>query len=147
MTYIDSDGKAKTPIMGCYGIGVGRLLACIIEASHDDYGPIWPISVAPWQIHIISLKSKNMNIDEIGMNLYQTLQKQYEVIYDERNLGPGAKFADADLLGVPIRIVLGEKNLKNGEVELMTRDKSVKKNVKLENIVDEIQTLFNELNH
>ena len=138
MTYTDRDGKAKTPIMGCYGIGVGRLLACIAEAHHDDYGPIWPYAVAPWQVHICALASKKVDMVTPATELYNTLKKDYEVILDDRDMGAGAKFADADLLGVPIRIVIGEKNFVNGQVEIMTRDKSIKKVVDLANIKEEI---------
>ncbi len=145
MTYIDSDGKAKTPIMGCYGIGVGRLLACIIEASHDDYGPIWPMSVAPWQVHICVLNSKNLDVNEVGNDVYNKLNGKLEVIMDDRNIAAGAKFADADLLGVPVRVVIGEKNLKEGKVELVTRDKRIKKLVDLNDIEQEVTQLVNSL--
>ena len=145
MTYTDKDGKAKTPIMGCYGIGVGRLLACIIEARHDDYGPIWPISVAPWQVHICVLKSKKQDMNVIGKEVYEKLNRKYEVIMDDRDVAAGAQFADADLLGVPVRIVIGEKNLANGQVELVTRDKSVKKLVALEDLETEVAALVAEL--
>ena len=145
MTYIDKDGKAKTPIMGCYGIGVGRLLACIIEAKHDDWGPIWPISVAPWQVHVCVLKSKKQDMNVPGMDIYNRLNKKFETIVDDRDISAGAQFADADLLGVPVRVVVGEKNLANGEVELVTRDKSIKKLVKIEDIETEVQAVVDEL--
>ncbi len=145
MTYVDKDGKTKTPIMGCYGIGVGRLLACIIEAHHDDYGPIWPMSVAPWQVHICVLKSKKQDMNVVGFDVYNKLNKKYEVIVDDRDIAAGAQFADADLLGVPVRVVIGEKNLANGQVELVTRDKSVKKLVALEDIEKEVAELVAQL--
>jgi prolyl-tRNA synthetase len=141
MTYIDNDGKAKTPIMGCYGIGVGRLLACIMEAKHDDYGPIWPMAVAPWQVHICVLKSKKQDMNAIGFEIYDQLKGKYEVIMDDRNVGAGVQFADADLLGIPVRIVVGEKNLAEGKVELVTRDKRVKKLVLLEDVQKEVAEL------
>ena len=145
MTYVDKDGKTKTPIMGCYGIGVGRLLACIIEARHDDYGPIWPMSVAPWQVHICVLKSKKQDMNVVGFDVYNKLNKKYEVIMDDRDIAAGAQFADADLLGIPVRVVIGEKNLANGQVELVTRDKSVKKLVALEDIEKEVAELVAQL--
>ena len=145
MTYVDTDGKAKTPIMGCYGIGVGRLLACIIESKHDEYGPIWPISVAPWQVHICVLKSKKQDMNEIGFDVYKKLNKQYEVIMDDRNVGAGVQFADADLLGIPVRVVIGEKNLKDGNVEIITRDKSIKKLVALEDVEKEVAEIVKAL--
>ncbi|MGL4799369.1 MAG: proline--tRNA ligase [Cellulosilyticaceae bacterium] len=145
MTYTDNDGKSKTPIMGCYGIGVGRLLACIIESHHDDYGPIWPYAVAPWQVHITTLNSKKVDMGAVGHEIYNNLKSKYEVILDDRDMGAGAKFADADLLGVPIRIVVGERNFQNGEVEIMTRDKSIKELVKIENIEEAIADIVNKI--
>ena len=142
MTYIDSDGSRKHPIMGCYGIGVGRLLACIIEANHDDFGPIWPMAVAPWEIHICSLNNKKDEVKTASTEIYNKLKMRYDVILDDRNTAPGVQFADADLLGVPVRVVVGERNLKNNEVELVTRDKSIKKTVKIDNLYEEINCLI-----
>ena len=131
--------------MGCYGIGVGRLLACIIEASHDEYGPIWPIAVAPWQIHICALNNKKEEVRKAAEEIYSKLKDKYELIMDDRKVAPGVQFADADLLGVPIRIVVGERNLKNGEVEIMTRDKSIKKSIKLEALEEELAEVYKAL--
>ncbi len=143
MTYTDADGKQKIPVMGCYGIGVGRLLASIIEASHDDYGPIWPMSVAPWQIHICVLNSTNEEVRQTGLKLYEELGSKYEVLLDDRNAAAGIMFADADLLGVPIRLIVSSRNLEKGEVEIATRDKKVKKSVKLEDVRSAVEELFN----
>ena len=96
--------------MGCYGIGVGRLAASICEESHDDYGPIWPISIAPWQVEICNLRNDNEEVTAIAEKLYDDLGKMgVEVLYDDRNIRPGAMFADADLFGVPLdALVRGE---------------------------------------
>ncbi|OPX42390.1 proline--tRNA ligase [Ruminiclostridium hungatei] len=131
MTYTDSDGKLKNPIMGCYGIGVGRLLACIIEACHDEYGPIWPKSVAPWQIHICMINKKNKEVRQTGLELYEKLSARYEVIMDDRDVQAGIQFADADLLGVPLRLIVSARNLEQGEVEVVSRDKTIKVRVSL----------------
>ncbi len=141
MTYTDVDGKQKTPIMGCYGIGVGRLLASIIEASHDDYGPIWPAAVAPWQIHICILNSTKEDVHQTGIKLYEDLGRNYEVLLDDRNVGAGIMFADADLLGIPIRLIVSTRNLEKGEVEIATRDKKIRKSVKLEDIHTAIEDI------
>ncbi len=146
MTYVDQDGERKNPIMGCYGIGVGRLMACVIEARHDQYGPIWPFAIAPWQIHICVLKSKKMDMNEIGFTLYDQLKNRYEVIMDDRNVGGGAQFADADLLGVPIRIIVSERNIENNQVEICTRDKSIKKVIDMKDLEKEIQEMVDFLN-
>lgn len=145
MTYIDKDGKAKTPIMGCYGIGVGRLAACIAEAHHDDNGPIWPYAVAPWQIHICSLSNKKMDVMPIAKQLYEKLSGPYEVLLDDRGCNAGVQFADADLLGVPIRIVVGVKNAQNGEVEISTRDKSIQRVVKIEDVPVAVAEIVSEI--
>ena len=121
MKYIDKDGTQKTPIMGCYGIGVGRLIAGIVEASHDDFGPIWPKSVAPWQIHICALNISNETVKNSAFEIYDILNKSYDVLLDDRNLSAGAQFADADLLGVPLRIVVSNRNIENNQVEIITR--------------------------
>ena len=145
-TYTDADGKARTPIMGCYGIGVGRLLAGICEEHHDDYGPIWPISVAPWQIHICALGGrKDPIIDETAKKLYEELGKKYEVIFDDRGAAAGVSFADADLLGVPLRIVVGKGLTKDGTVEIAARDKSFKLNVPVENVASAVEDCIEKL--
>lgn len=138
MTYIDIDGKQKHPFMGCYGIGVGRLLACIMEAHHDDYGPIWPKSVAPWDIHICMLNVDKENVKEFGLDLYERLSQKYDVLLDDRGLKPGVQFADADLLGIPLRLIISSRNLEKGEVELVTRDKKIKKSIKIQDIEAEL---------
>ncbi len=143
MTYTDADGSRKTPIMGCYGIGVGRLLACIIEECCDNYGPIWPISVAPWQVHICAMGGgKDAVVKDAANDVYARLSKEFEVLYDDRDLTAGVTFADADLLGVPIRVVVGKRGLANGEVELRTRDGSINRMVplaELEKAVNEVK--------
>ena len=146
MTYTAEDGSAKTPVMGCYGIGVGRLAACIMEDQHDDKGPIWPISVAPWQVHLCCMRVDDAECKQVADSIYNELQqKGIEVIYDDRDVRAGAMFADADLLGVPVRITVGPKALKDGEVELATRDKSVSGRVKKEDIITETQSLIDDL--
>jgi prolyl-tRNA synthetase len=142
MTFTDEEGKQKHPVMGCYGIGIGRLLASIIEASHDEYGPIWPMSVAPWQIHICLLNSENEDNRQIGFDLYEKLSKTYDVLMDDRNVAAGMQFADADLLGIPVRIVVSKRNIEKGELELATRDKKFKKNIKLEDVEKELREIM-----
>ena len=146
MQYLDADGNAQYPIMGCYGIGVGRLAASVCEAHHDDFGPIWPISIAPWQVHLCCLRADDLAAKECADNLYQELQKKrIEVIYDDRNVRPGVMFSDADLLGVPIRLVVSPRNMKESVVELSTRDKSVQEKVAIEDVVETVQDLIQKL--
>ena len=151
MTYTDENGEVQTPIMGCYGIGVGRLAASVCEAKRDEYGPIWPISIAPWQVHICCMRVDKEECKSIGDRLYkEMLDAGIEVIYDDRKASVGAMLADADLLGVPVRVVIGPKNAVNGEVEIMTRDKRFSNKVSVDNALDEtkkmIAQLFAEIN-
>lgn len=122
MTFTDAQGKDLHPVMGSYGIGVGRLLCSIIEANHDQYGPRWPISVAPWQVHINALKHDKTEVRDQAERLYQDLTaRNIEVLYDDRNASPGVQFADADLLGVPIRIIVSPRNMAAGQFEYKRR--------------------------
>lgn len=147
VSYIDENGKPEYPLMGCYGIGVGRLLACIIESSHDDYGPIWPYSVAPWQVHICAINRKKGDIAGISEKLYVEISEKYETILDDRDVQAGVAFSDADLLGVPIRVILSPRNLEQGLVEIVSRDKSMKEMVPLEEVgatVDKMAKILSE---
>ena len=143
MTYMDSEGNMLNPIMGCYGIGVGRLAASICEAHHDDYGPIWPMAIAPWQVHLCAVRSDDEEVKAYADNLYNTLtEKGIEVIYDDRKtVSAGVMFSDADLLGVPFRVVVSPRNMKGGIVEIASRDKSLKTSASLDSAVDEIVAL------
>lgn len=147
MQYLDKDGKAQYPIMGCYGIGVGRLAASVCEVHHDEYGPIWPISIAPWQVHLCCLRSDDENAKACADKLYENLQKkQIEVIYDDRKVRPGVMFSDADLLGVPIRVIVSPRNMEESVVELVTRDKSVQEKVAIDQVEERVTALIQSLN-
>jgi len=123
MSYDDADGNAQTPIMGCYGIGIGRMMGSIMEACRDKFGPQWPMPIAPWHVHLNALKLANDTVKETAESLYQELQSAgIEVLFDDRDLRPGVQFAEADLLGIPIRLIVGERNLANGEIEVKRRD-------------------------
>ncbi|MEE1200730.1 MAG: proline--tRNA ligase, partial [Christensenellales bacterium] len=137
MTYVDADGAMKHPIMGCYGIGVGRLAASVCEANRDDYGPIWPISIAPWQVHLCSLRADDAQVAEVSQALYDQLTRRgVEVIWDDRAVSAGVMFSDADLFGVPVRVVVSPKGLKNGTIEISARDKSMAEKKPVEEAVD-----------
>ncbi len=137
MTYVDQDGSLKHPIMGCYGIGVGRLAASICEAHRDDYGPIWPISIAPWHVQLCSLRADNEEVAAASQKIYDELTaKGVEVIWDDRPVSAGVMFSDADLIGAPVRIVVSPKGLKNGTIEISARDKSMQEKKPVEEAVD-----------
>lgn len=153
MTYVDENGKQQYPIMGCYGIGVGRLAASICEAHHDDYGPIWPISIAPWEIEICCLRADDEETRKTADELYRKMSESgMDVIYDDREgVRPGAMFSDADLIGAPIRVVVSPRNLKEGVVEIKTRDKAVEEAVPVAEAFDFVaslrQKLFDQINN
>ena len=140
MTYVDANGENKTPIMGCYGIGVGRLAASVCEAHHDEYGPIWPKAIAPWQVHLCAVRVDDEDVRAYADKWYDDLQNAgIEVIYDDRSVRAGVMFADADLLGIPLRIIVSPKNMKQGVVEVASRDKTLKTQIPLENVMEEIK--------
>ena len=145
MQYLDSEGNLQYPIMGCYGIGVGRLAASVCEAHHDEYGPIWPMSIAPWHVQICCLRADDEECKGVSDDLYQKmLDDRMEVIYDDRNIRPGAMFSDADLLGVPVRVVVSPRNLKEGVCEIVTRDKSVNIKVEIDKVIDTVKEMIAE---
>ena len=146
MKYLDKDGTEKYPIMGCYGIGVGRLAASVCEAHHDEYGPIWPMSIAPWQVHLCCVRPDNEEVKGYADKLYEELQSQgIEVLYDDRKVSAGVMFSDADLMGVPVRVIVSPRNMKEGCCEIVTRDKNVQKKAALQDVKKEIAVLIEEL--
>ena len=146
MTYIGQDGKAHYPIMGCYGIGVGRLAASVCEVKHDDYGPIWPMSIAPWQVEICAIKSTDPDVRAAADALYESLQAMgVEVLYDDRKVSAGNMFSDADLIGVPVRVIVSPKTIKRGAVEVSKRDKSRREDVAPENAAQYVADLVHEM--
>lgn len=140
--YLDQNGKSHPVIMGSYGIGSGRLLACIAEEFHDDKGLIWPITIAPYHIHLIALRDVREQADEI----YAGLSKAgLEVLYDDRDETPGVKFNDADLIGLPIRITVGARSLNEGNVEVKLRNEEERRLIPLEELVGEVVGLKQKL--
>ena len=120
-TYLDKRGKEQYIVMGCYGIGVGRTLAAIIEQNHDEHGIIFPLSVAPFSIYLLPIDLKNPEILNTAEGIYKKLRERgFDVLYDDRDVSPGIKFKDADLIGIPIRITLG-RYLKEGKIEIRLR--------------------------
>lgn len=138
MEYIDENGKNQTPIMGCYGIGIGRLMASVIEAKHDEHGPIWPVSIAPWKVSITTLGNKTTDgaIKNKATIIYEKMQQDgIEVILDDRDTSAGEKFADIDLLGVPLQFVISQKTLEQDSAEWKIRATGEKGLVKLDEII------------
>jgi prolyl-tRNA synthetase len=148
--YLDHLGQSHPIIMGSYGIGVGRLLACIAEEHHDEHGLIWPISVSPYKIHLIVLPWKTGDNGGEGPGKAEKLYDEFtdehlDCLYDDREESPGIKFNDADLIGNPIRLTVSERSLKNGGVEYKRRDKSEKMIIPYDNIIPAMQEEIKKL--
>ncbi|MBO4305740.1 MAG: proline--tRNA ligase [Clostridia bacterium] len=151
MTYDTETGERKNPIMGCYGIGVGRLIASVCESHHDDYGPIWPITIAPWQVEICALRANDEAVHAAADKLYNALlDAGVDVLYDDRSVSAGFMFSDADLLGAPVRVVISPKTLARGCFELSARDKSFGGDIAIEDaaqsVIDKIRELTDAIN-
>lgn len=141
-TFVDEAGESRPVIMGSYGIGVTRTLACIAEYHHDEYGLIWPITVAPFQVHLVALRGGGEQADL----LYRQLQMVgVDVLYDDRDESPGVKFNDADLIGAPIRLTIGKRSLASGGVEMKLRHEKERVVIPLEIIVDQVQMVAGRL--
>jgi prolyl-tRNA synthetase len=157
--FLDQNGESKPVIMGSYGIGSGRLMASIVEEHHDDYGLIWPITVAPYFVHLVVLHTKAKKLDDdtkknsttsdpltIAEGLYEQFQNAgIEILFDDRHESPGVKFNDADLIGNPIRITVSQRSIQAGGVEIKRRDQSDKIVIPLEDTVSHVQSTINDL--
>ncbi|MFT6106448.1 MAG: prolyl-tRNA synthetase [Rickettsiales bacterium] len=142
----DNNGKGINPQMGSYGIGVSRLVAAIIESSFDERGIIWPESVAPFQIALINLKAGDVNCDKICEEIYADLKtKDIETLYDDSKNGAGQKFANMDLIGIPIQIIIGPKGVANGLAEIKYRKSGEKKEVRIDEIISITKVEFYNL--
>lgn len=138
VTFLDEKGQSQTPVMGSYGIGVGRLMAAIVEQHHDEYGIIWPDSVAPFDVHLVSLaKSQDDEVGQQAEAIYRQLQERgVEVLFDDRKESPGVKFSDADLIGIPWRVTVSSRSLQSGGVEIKRRSEVEKEMVPLDSFVE-----------
>jgi prolyl-tRNA synthetase len=139
--YLDTDGKEQAIVMGCYGIGVSRLVATVVEQHHDENGIRWPMALAPYQVHLVPL-GDSPAVTEATMKLEAELEAAgLEILVDDREERPGVKFKDADLIGIPLRITIGEKGLKNGQVELKPRSEPDPKKTELVALSDAAATV------
>lgn len=143
-SFLDRDGKEKPFIMGCYGIGVSRILAATVEQNHDERGIIFPWQIAPFQIALISL---DKNLKEEGESIYKKLQNRYEVLFDDRDERPGVKFNDMDLVGIPLQIILGKTYKEKRELEIKVRKTGERLYTNFENLEETIEKIKSELIH
>jgi prolyl-tRNA synthetase len=145
-SFLDKDGKSRPIVMGCYGIGLGRLLAAIVECSHDDKGIIWPLPVAPYQVHLCALYLDEPAVLPAAEGIYQELQKEgIEVLFDDRVESPGVKFNDADLLGIPLRLTLSPRTLRSEGIEAKWRTQKETQILPLDNLAAEVKKLLEEI--
>ena len=121
MTVAMPDGSLINPIMGCYGIGVGRSLASVAEESADEKGLNWPMAIAPWQVYLCPLRNDDEIVANKAEELYKTLSSKFEVIYDDRKVSAGVKLTDSELMGIPVRVVISPRSLANNEAEITIR--------------------------
>ena len=144
-SFLDDAGKSQPIIMGCYGIGLGRLLAAIVEQSHDGKGIIWPLSLAPYQVYLCPLSWDKPAVAPTAERIYQELQKEgIEVLFDDRDDSPGVKFNDADLLGIPLRLTLSPRTLQSQSIEAKWRAEKEAQLLPLDNIAAQVKKLLNE---
>ena len=140
-TYLDAEGQARPVVMGSYGIGSGRLLACVAEEHHDEQGLVWPVTVAPYPVHLVALTGKgDAETQATAERLYEELKDGgLEPLYDDRPESPGVKFNDADLIGLPVRLTVSERARKAGGVEFKHRDQAEKRIVPVDEVVAAVQ--------
>jgi prolyl-tRNA synthetase len=138
--FVTEDGGEAVFSMGCYGMGVSRLLAVVVEIHHDDRGLAWPPEAAPYQVHLVALgAARSPEVAEAADRLHDRLEAGgIDVLYDDRDISPGVKFADADLLGVPVRLVLGAKGLARGIVEWRSRTTGEERELAMDSPVAEL---------
>jgi prolyl-tRNA synthetase len=143
-TFVDQNGKERFFIMGCYGIGIGRTVAAAIEQNYDENGIVLPLSLAPYEVVVLPLNMKDGQVKSVAEHIYRRLVALgIEVIIDNREESAGVKFKDADLIGIPIHVVIGQKTLKEGAVEIKLRKGGVSKKVKVEEVEKEIEAILN----
>ncbi len=143
--YLDEEGKEKPVIMGCYGIGVNRILASLIERSHDENGIIWPVNIAPMEVVVIPLNRDEKEVVDLAEEIYSKLKAaKVDVIIDDRaEKSAGVKFKDSDLIGFPVQVIIGKKSLENGQVEIKNRKKNEKKMVGKGDAVETVKYIVN----
>ena len=141
VSYLDKDQKAHHPVMGCYGIGIDRLIASVAEAKSDDKGLVWPVSIAPWHVIISSIMAdKDEAVKAKADEVYQTLKdNNIEVLYDDRNNRAGDKFSDAELLGIPMQIIISPKTVEGKALEVKIRETGESQFIKYDELMDNVQ--------
>ena len=144
--FLDEHGQEKPCIMGCYGIGINRILASAVELGNDENGIIWPISISPFEVIITCVNQEDSHVAQTAEKIYQQLfDKGIDVLLDDRDLRAGVKFKDADLIGIPVRVTIGQKSLADGNVEIKLRSESQSQKISIEDAPDKAIQLVNLL--
>jgi len=141
--FIDTDGASHPIIMGCYGIGIGRLLAAAVEQNHDNKGIVWPLPIAPYHIYLCPLYRENSSVEAVTEDLYAELEPEsFEVLFDARRESPGVTFNDADLLGIPVRVTISPRTLETKSVEIKRRSEKESQLVPLNEALTRLKELL-----
>jgi prolyl-tRNA synthetase len=144
--FLDEEGNENPCLMGCYGIGINRILASAIELGNDENGIIWPISIAPFEVIVTSVNQDDENVAKAAENIYQQLlENGIDVLLDDRVLRGGVKFKDADLIGIPVRITVGKRSVAEGNVEIKLRSESQSQKVPIEKAAEDVIKLVGSL--
>ena len=147
-TFLDENGRSQPMIMGCYGIGVSRTIAAVIEQNNDEHGIIWPVAVAPFHVHVIPVNVKVEEQRQTSEQITEALQRAgVEVLFDDRAERAGVKFKDADLIGLPLRITVSDKAAQEGTVEVRVRKTGESRDVKVDELVSTVKTMLAEIDH
>ena len=147
-TYLDKEGKEQFMVMGCYGIGVGRTVAAAIEQGNDENGMILPAAIAPFEVNVLPVNTSHAESMELARAVYkELLGKGIDVLLDDRDERPGVKFKDCDLIGIPLRVTIGERNLKEGLVEIKLRSEKTSQKIPKENIIEKVVEHVQKLKH
>ncbi len=147
-TYLDKEGKEQFMVMGCYGIGVGRTVAAAIEQGNDENGMILPAAIAPFEVNVLPVNTSHAESMELALAVYkELLDKGIDVLLDDRDERPGVKFKDCDLIGIPLRVTIGERNLKEGLVEIKLRSEKESQKIPKENIIEKVVEHVQKLKH
>jgi prolyl-tRNA synthetase len=146
-TYTDENNQKKlVEFMGCYGIGPSRIMGVIVEKFADEKGLVWPKSVAPYHVEVVSLHKENGDdVYNASKDIYESLSKKGEVLFDDRDASAGVKLNDADLYGIPVQVIVGGKNLENGEVEIKIRKSGEVEKVKVEEVVNKLESIWQKV--
>jgi prolyl-tRNA synthetase len=146
-SFIDKKGESRPLVMGCYGLGLSRLMAAVIEQNHDEKGIIWPLPIAPYQLYLCPLYKEGAKVEEVTEKLYAELEAAgFEVLFDDRQESPGVKFNDADLLGMPIRVTVSPRTLEKGSGEFKKRSEKESELVPLDGIAARLKKMVAEFN-